>query len=304
MQHFPSIFELAAAPQQDVLTIWEGLGYYARARNLHQAAQTIVADYGGQLPSSAAALEQLPGIGRYTAAAIASIAFGEDAAALDGNIRRVLARVFNVAEPARSTTGERILWQLAEAHLPTGKASEYNQALMDLGATICTPSTPDCEHCPVANLCQANALNIQDQRPVTKPKAKIPHHTVTAAILQKNGKVFIAQRPDKGLLGGMWEFPGGKTEPGETLQDCLKREICEELNLDIQVGSVFGIYEHAFTHFRITLHAFKCQLIGTNQPKATEHTDLRWVEFAELSDYPMGKIDRQIAEKLSSTKNE
>ena len=304
MQHFPSVFELAAAPQQEILNLWEGLGYYARARNLHQAAQIIVKEHDGKLPSNAATLQQLPGIGRYTAAAIASIAFGEDAAALDGNIRRVLARVFDVAEPARSTTGERTLWQLAEENLPPGEASEYNQALMDLGATICTPSSPDCVHCPVVNLCQAHALGIQEHRPVAKPKTKIPHHTVTAAILQNNGKVFIAQRPDKGLLGGMWEFPGGKTKPEESLQACLKREICEELNVDIQIGNLFGTYEHAFTHFRITLHAFECQLVGSQQPQATEHTALRWVSLSDLANYPMGKIDRQIAEKLQTLKNE
>ncbi len=300
MRRFPSVVELAAAPQQEILNLWEGLGYYARARNLHQAARIIVAELNGELPHSAQALQQLPGIGRYTAAAIASIAFGAAEAALDGNIRRVLARVFNVAAPAQSTAGERLLWQISSEQLPPEAAGEYNQALMDLGATLCTPTAPDCPNCPVIDLCEAYALGLQEQRPVTKPKAAIPHYTVTAAVIRHNGKVFIAQRPAEGLLGNMWEFPGGKSNPGESLQDCLKREICEELKVDVTIGAPFGTYEHAYTHFRITLHAFECQLSKGQTPVAHEHDDIRWVEPAELDDYPMGKIDRQIAQKLKA----
>jgi len=300
MESFPSVFELAAAPQQEVLNLWEGLGYYTRARNLHRAANVIVQDFTGKLPPDAQSLQSIPGIGRYTAAAIASIAFGQDEAALDGNIRRVLARVFNVDVPARSTKGERLLWQLAEENLPSGSASEYNQAIMDLGATICTPAAPACDRCPVAVLCQARALGIQKKRPVKKTKSAIPHYTVTAAVLRHNGQVFIAQRPDKGLLGSMWEFPGGKTNPGEQLEACLKREICEELGIDIEVGSPFGIYEHAYTHFKITLHAFECQL-KNGVPVAHEHQDIRWIKPAELETFPMGKIDRQIAQRLLNT---
>ena len=303
MDRFPSVFELAAAPQQDVLNLWEGLGYYARARNLHLAAHVIVDEHAGQLPREVQALQTLPGIGRYTAAAIASIAFGQDEAALDGNIRRVLSRVFNVAEPARSTAGERLLWQLAEDNLPSGFAGEYNQAIMDLGAAICMPTSPDCSNCPVVDLCLARELGIEEQRPVKTQKTPIPHHTVAAAVIRRNGQVFIAQRPEKGLLGGMWEFPGGKTEPGENLEACLKREICEELGVDIKVGDPFGIYEHVFTHFKITLHAFEC-LLTEGIPIAYEHKDIRWIKPMELTDFPMGKIDRQIAKRLLNNKNE
>jgi len=300
IEYFPSVFELAAATQQEVLNLWEGLGYYARARNLHQAAGVIVHDFAGRLPQDAQTLQTLPGIGRYTAAAIASIAFGQDVAALDGNIRRVLARVFDVVEPLQSTKAERLLWQLAEDNLPSGVAGEHNQAIMDLGATICTPTSPDCITCPVAEICKSYELGVQEERPVKKAKPVIPHHTVTAAVIRCNGQVFIAQRPDKGLLGGMWEFPGGKIEPGVNLEACLKREICEELGVDIEVGSPFGIYEHAYTHFKITLHAFECSLTK-DTPIANEHTDIRWVKPAELEDFPMGKIDRQIARRILNT---
>ncbi len=145
-------------------------------------------------------------------------------------MRRVFARVFDVAQPADSTAGEDILWKLAEDHLPKGQAGDYNQALMDLGATICLSKKPRCLLCPLSGMCQAYQLGIQEQRPVLKPKADVPHYTVTAAVIRRDGKVLLAKRPSKGLLGGMWEFPGGKIEKDETLEECLAREIREELD--------------------------------------------------------------------------
>lgn len=294
LERFPNVFKLAEADQNEVLKLWEGLGYYSRARNLHRSAQEVVADYGGQLPSDAAELRKLPGIGEYTAAAIASIAFGKDEAALDGNIRRVLSRVFDVSAPLGTGEAERQFLRLARKKLPGGRAGEYNQALMDLGATVCIPRKPKCGQCPIAEFCQAQKLGIQNQRPVKKAKADSPHYIVTAAVIQRNGHVLVAQRPQEGLLGGMWEFPGGKQKPGETLQACLEREICEELGVKIEVGERLGVYEHAYSHFRITLHAFRSLLID-GEPQRLEHTDLRWTSLEKLSEFPMGKIDRQIA---------
>jgi len=299
MRRFPDLASLAAASQQEVLSLWEGLGYYSRARNLHQAAKVVVDEMGGALPSDPQELRKLPGIGRYTAGAIASIAFGIDAPALDGNIRRVLARAFNLSEPLRTPASERRLWELAAAHLPHTRAGEYNQALMDLGATICTPQNPDCPHCPLAGMCQAYALGLQDQRPVVKARPEIPHHVVTAAVIVRGGQVLITQRPAKGLLGGLWEFPGGKQQPGEDLVACLQREINEELGVKILVGTQLGAYRHAYTHFRVTLHAFCCALSNGDQPKPIQVDDLRWVSPDDLPDYPMGKIDRQISKDLS-----
>ncbi len=297
MMLFPTLESLAQASQQDVLSVWEGLGYYSRARNLHRAAQIVMEDFEGQFPRDVKSLRRLPGIGRYTAGAIASIAFGEDEPALDGNIRRVLSRIFDIRYPARSKESEVQLWQLAAAHLPAGRAGEYNQALMDLGNLICTPRDPGCSACPLNNSCQAYSLGVQADRPL-KPEVKpIPHHIVSSAIIQRAGKVLIAQRPQDGLLGGMWEFPGGKIKPGEDLVSGLKREICEELGVDIQVGDAYGVYEHAYTHFRVTLHAFLCQLNG-RKPQKLYHTNLVWVDIPALVDYPMGKIDRLISKAL------
>ena len=297
MERFPTLESLAAASQQQVLATWEGLGYYSRARNLHRAAQIVVAEHGGILPRDPKALLRLPGIGRYTAAAIASIAFGQDEATLDGNIRRVLARVFDLRLPARSTEGERQLWELAIKHMPSGMAGEYNQALMDLGATVCTTRSPDCPHCPLVEMCAAYALGVQEERPVTEPKPEVPHHIVTAAVIHQNGHVLIAQRPQEGLLGGLWEFPGGKLEPGEDLATCLQREIREELGVEIGVHGQLGVYRHAYTHFHVTLHAFHCTL-KKGEPQPRVHGALRWAAPAELPAYPMGKLDRQIASRL------
>ena len=298
MERFPTLSSLAEASQQDVLAAWEGLGYYSRARNLHLAAKIVMEQHGAQLPAETKFLRQLPGIGRYTAGAIASIAFGLDEPALDGNIRRVLARVFDLREPARSPKGERELWQYATDHLPDGQAGEYNQALMDLGAMICTPRDPACTHCPLVSECQAFALGVQEERPVVEKKATKPHHTVTAAVIQRYDRVLIAQRPTNGLLGGLWEFPGGKVQPEEDLASCLQREICEELDVQIQIGSPLGVYHHAYTHFRVTLHAFLCKLVNGNEPKPLEASALRWANLEELVNFPMGKIDRQISRDL------
>jgi A/G-specific adenine glycosylase len=299
MERFPTLHALASASQQDVLAAWEGLGYYSRARNLHRAAQIVRDEHGGELPRDVESLRKLPGIGRYTAGAIASIAFGMDEPALDGNIRRVLARIFDVAEPARSPVGERRLWELAAANLPPGRAGEYNQALMDLGATICTPRSPDCPHCPVAAWCQARALGIQEQRPVLDARPETPHYLVTAAVIRRGEQVLITQRPSAGLLGGLWEFPGGKIQPGEDLAACLRREIREELGVEIEVGGWLGIFRHGYTHFRVTLHAYSCLLTNGQQPQPLKADALRWVSPHELPNYPMGKIDRQIANLIA-----
>jgi A/G-specific adenine glycosylase len=298
MERFPDIPTLAAAPLQDILAVWEGLGYYSRARNLHRSAHILVDQYNGNLPENAQELRRLPGIGRYTAAAIASIAFRADEPALDGNIRRVLARLFDLRLPARSPEGESRLWEIAAEHLPPGQAGDYNQALMDLGATVCTPRQPDCPSCPLRKLCAAYRLGIQEQRPLKEQKPTIPHYTVAAAVIQKNGNVLIAQRPPKGLLGGLWEFPGGKLKPGEDLPSALRREIREELGAEVDVGGSIGVYRHAYTHFRVTLHAFRCFLLD-QEPRPLEHQAIQWTAPMELSDYPMGKLDRQIANSLT-----
>jgi A/G-specific adenine glycosylase len=169
---------------------------------------------------------------------------------------------------------------------------------MDLGATICTPRSPACSRCPLSQLCLARERGLQEQRPVIAEKPPLPHVIVTAAVIHQEGRFLIAQRPLRGLLGGMWEFPGGKLQPGEDLASCLQREIREELDVTVMVGGQIGVYRHAYTHFRVTLHAFDCSLADSRSPQAREHAALKWVAPSELASYPMGKIDRQIAKTL------
>lgn len=302
MIRFPTIYALAEASQQEVLSSWEGLGYYSRARNLHRAAQIVVESFSGVLPPDAPTLQTLPGIGRYTAGAIASIAFGQDAPVLDGNIKRVFARLFDVSDPIGDSATEHRLWELAQTHLPEGQAGDFNQALMDLGAMICIPKNPRCSGCPLNDNCLAFQAGVQNMRPVRKKKQQIPHYLVAAAVIRREAEVLVAQRPQTGLLGGLWEFPGGKIEAGEDLIDGLKREIMEELGVKVEVTGAFGVYRHAYTHFRVTLHAFVCHLVD-GVPETRQVADLKWVLLPELVEFPMGKIDRQIAKRLITDTN-
>jgi len=297
MRLFPTITDLAKASEQDVLNAWEGLGYYSRARNLHKAAQIVHEQYAGKLPRDLSALRKLPGIGRYTVGAIASIAFGMDEPTLDGNLRRVFARLFDVSEPAHSSAGEKILWELAAEHLPKGLAGDYNQALMDLGATICLPKNPRCLICPLMEICVSRANGTQEKRPVSKPKKETPHYFHAAGVIVRqiadapHEEVLLAKRPSKGLLGGMWEFPNGRVEeePAEGLESALETGY----RLKVQRNEALGVVQHAYTHFRVTVHAYRCELVSMSNNKS-----LKWVKLMELDDYPMGKVDRQIARML------
>jgi A/G-specific adenine glycosylase len=291
MERFPSVQALAEASEQSVLNLWEGLGYYSRARNLHKAAQKVVDDFGGQLPNSISELRQLPGIGRYTAGAIASMAFGLDEPTLDGNLRRVFARLFNVEIPADSTEGEKLLWSIAAMNLPKGKAGDFNQAMMDLGATLCLPKNPRCLLCPLLSECQAQKLGVQEQRPVLKPKAVVPYVVHAAAVIVQRGRVLLAKRPSEGLLGGMWEFPNGRVN-GDPLRG-LPKALRAGYGLKVRAGEAVTVVQHAYSHFRVTTHAYRCELV-----EWSKKGNLKWVRMTELEDYPMGRIDRQIARKL------
>jgi A/G-specific adenine glycosylase len=297
LAQFPDVAALAAAPLDAVLKAWEGLGYYARARNMHRAAQLIVAQHGGQIPSDSDALEGLPGIGRYTAGAILSLAFGQRAPILDGNVRRVLCRVYDIAEDARLPATVRRLWALSDALVqaaPDVRAGDLNEALMELGALVCTPAAPACNICPLENVCLARAHGTQTQRPMLAARPPTPHYDVAAAVIQDNdGCYLIGQRPAHGLLGGLWEFPGMTMaadgtgqRPGESLTDCLRRELWEKVGIECAVGAAIGQVRHGFTHFRITLHAYACQWTG-GAPRPGWYNDVRWVAPAELTAYAL-----------------
>jgi len=295
---YPTVRDLAAATLDEVLKLWEGLGYYSRARNLHRAAQIVAFERGGVWPSTAEELLTLPGVGRYTAGAIASIAFGVRAPVVDGNVIRVLSRVYDDAADVTTTAAQAQLWRRAAAALPEARPGDHNQALMDLGRLICIPRAPRCPACPIRMHCRAYAAGTVDQRPVKPKKAPTPHYDVAAGLVwDDHGRLLIAQRPAAGLLGGLWEFPGGKQEPGETLPECLRRELREELAIEVAVGDLFCVVRHAFTHFRITLHAFTCRHTS-GEPQLIGAQATAWVTPEQLDRRAFGKADRGVIAQL------
>ncbi len=300
IQRFPTVQALARAPLDDVLKAWEGLGYYRRARNLHEAARIIVEQHGGEIPRDEKALLALPGIGRYTAGAIRSIAFGESAPLLDGNVRRILARLDDIEASIDLRETEKLLWARAAEIIPPERPGDFNQAMMELGAAICLPRTPICHACPVADFCAARARGVQAQRPIRTPKQRIPHYHVAAGVVwhaADSNRFLIAQRPADGMLGGLWEFPGGKQEPDESLPQTLARELREELAIEVAVGEQFTRIKHAFTHFRITLYAFHARHLA-GEPQRIGVDDWRWVTLDELDAFAFAKTDRQIIAAL------
>jgi A/G-specific adenine glycosylase len=257
----------------------------------------VSAQFRGELPAEARLLRSLPGIGPYTAGAISSIAFGRDEPTLDANIRRVLSRVFNVSRPADSPAGRKILWSLAAANLPEGRAGEFNQALMDLGAVICTPKRPHCEACPAARLCEARRRGLQGRRPVLAPRHATPRHFIAAAVIRGGRRVLIARRAERGLLGGMWEFPNVTLPTGNGMREGstngFARGLHSAYGLKVRRRGQLATINHAYSHFKVTVAALECELNSRSGNRS-----LRWVNIGSLESFPMGKIDRQIARKL------
>jgi A/G-specific adenine glycosylase len=300
MKRFPNVRALSAAKERDVLSLWEGLGYYSRARNLRKTAQVIVKEHGGRIPRDFEALRMLPGIGPYTAGAIASLAFGSDRPAVDGNASRVLARVFDVDLPANSGAAKKTFWQLAAEHLPSGEAAAYNQALMDLGAQVCTPRNPKCNVCPLRKECRAFALGVQEQRPVRTAGSQIPVRKFAAAVIRRNGRVLLVQRPTSGLLGGMWEFPNTALSSAKQVKYVLRRRLISDLGLTLRMGESLGQYEHTYSHFTALLQVYDAPTNG-KQPKVRSVLKHLWVPINRLGRLPMGKLDRNIAISLQKT---
>jgi A/G-specific adenine glycosylase len=297
LARFPTVSSLAHASLEEVLRVWEGLGYYARARNLHAAARVTCQQHGAQLPSTYEELRALPGFGAYTAGAVASIAFGQNVPAVDGNARRVLARLYAVSEDITRAPVQRRLRELAAALLIAGRAGEVNEALIELGATVCTPRSPRCSECPLRVACRGYAQGDSGRLPIRPARRVVPYYQVTAAATLHEGKVLVAQRRHDDMLGGLWEFPGGKVEEGEDLPESLVREMREELGVLVAVGTPLTVVNHAYTHFRITLHAYVCRLVS-GEPQCLECAAYRWADAGALADLPMSVADRRVAEAL------
>ncbi len=283
-KRWPDVESLAAAPLDDVLAAWAGLGYYARARNLKACADAIVAGHGGRFPETAAALQTLPGIGAYTSAAIAAIAFGEPVAAVDGNVERVISRLFAIDDPlpkAKSAIKDR-----AQSLVPDARAGDFAQALMDLGATICTPKRPACGVCPLMDLCLARQQGIAEALPVKPPKAEKPLRRGTAYVaVRDDGAVLLRRRPETGLLGGMAEVPGSNWRTGEDVQapmpelfDLLAWRKCRDRVV------------HVFTHFRLELMVYRADAHGSLAAPA----DHWWSPPHQWSDEALPTLMRKV----------
>lgn len=299
IERFPTVEELAEADQQEVLKVWEGLGYYSRARNLHQAARTVVEEYEGALPDNWDEITELKGIGPYTASALLSIAFDKPYAVVDGNVLRVLTRYFGIEKDIRSGSTKSEIQDLADELIDDKRPGDFNQALMELGAVVCTPSNPDCDICPLQAGCRACQTSRVETIPYKSPAKKRPHHQIGVGIIQREDeKVLIALRPDDAMLGGLWEFPGGKQQNDESIKETVVRELREELGVEIAVESPFMQLDHAYSHFKITLNAFLCRIeSGTPEPVSSQ--EIRWVAIDELGEFPFPKANRKLTERLA-----
>jgi A/G-specific adenine glycosylase len=302
LQRFPTLQALANAPLDDVLKQWEGLGYYSRARNMHRAAQMVLRDYGGQIPSDVEGLLKLPGIGRNTAGAISSLAFHQDAPILDGNVIRVLARVFGISTDVKDPVTLARLWHLSEQLLPLGRAGKFNEALMDLGATVCTPLAPACISCPLHTQCVAYAKGNPKAYPVKHAIKPIPTRVfLTAVISDAQGHLLLAQRPLKGLLGGLWEFPGGEDpslSQGFTLSTTLLEQIILSacgLRITVQQHDFIGLVKHTFTHFHMVRHMALLHLnqITPHVQPSAQYTNMRWVTRDQIADLALTRSDQK-----------
>lgn len=298
MQRFRDIQAVAEAPAEELLKHWEGLGYYARAQNLQKTARVLRDQFNGGFPRDHATLLRLPGIGRYTAGAIMSLAFNEDYPVVDGNVKRVLARLFDISTPINAA-GDGVFWDRAREILPRGRARDFNQALMELGAVICKPKLPLCGTCPVASLCESLRLGVVAERPLRGPTKTTQPIQVALGVLVDNDRIFIQKRLDKGLMPGLWEFPGGKLKPGETPEKALHREFSEELGLHVWRLDKIATIRHAYTSFRVVLHAFLCELRERNQEYVLRAaSEARWVTRRQLDQFAFPAANKKLIELL------
>jgi A/G-specific adenine glycosylase len=292
LKSFPTIRHLAKTDLSKVLKVWEGLGYYSRARNLHQASQIVLNHFHGSIPDTLKDLFSLPGIGPSTAGAILSFAFNKVAPILDGNVERVLSRLFAVSGSPGKKKTQQLLWQISESLIPKGYSNPFNQALMDLGSMLCTPKEPECDRCPLRHFCKGRASGEPERYPSKRAKRVIPHRKAISAVIKKDGKVLLNQRPPTGLLGGLWEFPNWEIEGEKRLR--LRNYIKKEMGINVKVKESIGIFQQTYSHFKLILHAFHCQYLnGKGKGK--------WVPIKKLPAFPISRIHRKIAEKISES---
>jgi A/G-specific adenine glycosylase len=297
LARFPDVHTLAAAHQDDVLKQWEGLGYYSRARNLHKAAKQLVDIHAGVLPDDYKTLQTLPGVGPYAAAAIASIAYEVPVPVVDGNVLRVFARFWGLDTDIRLPSIRQDIFDRLTPVVTTQTPSVFNQAIMELGALICTPKKPQCTRCPIQSDCVAYATDQVDTLPIKSKAQPVPHYVIGVGLIRYQGRMLIAKRKESGMLGGLWELPGGKQNSDEAIETTVTREILEETGLSVTIVKPLCMIKHAYTHFKITMHTYLCDA-PHDRAIAKSSTEVRWVLPSELSDYAFPTATHKVFEAV------
>jgi len=301
LRTYPNVRALARSPLRAVLKSWEGLGYYQRARNIHRTAKIIVAEHNGRFPADPAVLSALPGFGPYTTAAVASLAFGRPLPVVEANVRRVMSRMLGLRGRA-GTAADAPIRRVLERVISRRSPGSFNQAIMEWGALVCRPKNPLCLRCPGRALCRAYRRGEQEVIPAPK-KISLKKISAVVAVIRRGGRVLIQKRPEKGLLAGLWEFPGGKVDPGETLKDALKREIREELGLEIDDVRPLAAVKHAYTRYQVALHAFEAAPAGGPAALSavlSKNRSIRLVPIKSLDKYPFPSGSLKIIQALSA----
>ena len=298
INQFPRIESVAVAEIDTILKAWEGLGYYSRARNLHKTCQIIHSDYNDNIPSNYDDLIKLPGVGPYIGAAVTSIAFQKPVPVVDGNVLRVITRFFGIAEDISKQKTKNLIQQKLVPQIKSVDPSSFNQGMMELGALICTPKKPKCNDCPIQSMCYAFNYQEIDKFPVKPKKEKTPHYTVVVGIIRdSDNKYLITKRKDDQLLGGLWEFPGGKVKDQESLETALDRELNEELSLTPKINYKLCTVKHAYSHFKVTIHAFICETKSTKITLSSAES-YQWIKLDDFDNYAFPKANKVIIENL------
>jgi A/G-specific adenine glycosylase len=297
MEQYPTVGRLAEADIQTVLKSWEGLGYYSRARNLHRTAKIVATQMKGSFPRDWETMKSLPGIGDYIAAAVLSIAFNGPYAVVDGNVKRVLARLFMVDRPVNHSSGHKVFHTAAQRLLPRKATGDHNQAMMELGALVCTPRHPGCDQCPIRRYCLAATKNLTDRYPRRLKRASTPQHRMVAGVVVKNGRMLLTQRQPEGLLGGLWEFPNARLAADDDPARACTSMVHWATGLDVAVMDHLTSIRHAYTHFKIHMHVYSCRWQSGCVRLDGAHA-FRWVHPDNLTDFPMHGAVQKILSHL------
>jgi A/G-specific adenine glycosylase len=297
LSRFPNVNSLARADQQDVLKAWEGLGYYGRARHLHQAAKIIVADHSGKLPNTWHLFRQLPGVGDYIAAAVLSIALNQVYPVVDGNVKRVLSRLFQIDKPVNKSSSYKHFYAVMKELIDPERPGVFNQSVMELGALVCKIRQPLCSQCPLQGYCRSHRTATVIDFPKRERSRPTPEYRIAVGVVVKNGKILITRRQPRGLLGGLWEFPGGKIKAGETSESACIRELKEEINVTVNIASFLTRVKHAYTHFKIDVDVFICNYIS-GSVKLNGPADFKWVTLDQLDRFPFPKANHKFIPML------